>query len=602
VGDVDDISSSKQLISYAARAQLALVRHQASQNTVAWAIGMGRTRAIAGSNLAHALTTGTLSDESLQKLDEVVTALAPRNVGHIGSLSSLAVLLRGLSDRESLAGRVPPIWTPEIWQRSADTESEVLIQASALICRFLAAEAVDKADRTSRAVNAVHERYYDEILRVVQQLILIGEAPPTPQNVEALIMLGTLGSYAFDIVRRSLEQALALPLGFRVWRAIAKLVALIKPTSPYRRELVIWVEQLLAQAEDLREKSIYPARCLDLELAMAIPASWSPSGADWVGRALLTRSNNTHATVQERGTAALGLWQRAVEQGRDQERVIEDLGPLIAEFEDKNKQRDAMGWVAANLKQVIANKVPVCNDWPEGIDEPWLQHIDDTVRLELQGIPEKILPATVTLFRHALLQNASVYRRQAIETLLAGGWAEPVTSALRRYLRLERSESWVRVRAEFALGFLQHPDPEVAQCLSTACADAYGNLTRDSTPVHIMEMHTTLFAIGDCFGAVNVDQREVRNVRDSIQDTLYGLVDSKLTYNEVLYPVARAASYVLAFTAQSRGSQKKDIGEELLDKLREHPDDTTRSLSKWALKYRINESTGEVLLLTHASQ
>jgi hypothetical protein len=237
VWEIDDISSSKQLISYAARGQLALVRLQASHNTVAWAIGMGRNRAIAGANLAHALSGGTLSDEKLQKLDEVVAALAPRDTGHIGSLSSLAILLRGLHDRDSLAGRVPSIWSREILESPADTESEVLIHASALLGKFLAADAVDSKAPLSRAVSAVREQYRSEILQVVHQLILIGEAPPTPQNVEALIMLGTLGSYAFDIMKRRLEQALTLPLGFRVWRAIVKLVTLIKPTSPYKREL-----------------------------------------------------------------------------------------------------------------------------------------------------------------------------------------------------------------------------------------------------------------------------------------------------------------------------------------------------------------------------
>jgi hypothetical protein len=175
---------------------------------------------------------------------------------------------------------------------------------------------------------------------------------------------------------------------------------------------------------------------------MAIPAAWSPAENDWVGRALLARASNTRATVQERGTAALGLWQRAVDQGRDQDKVIRDLAPLIEEFEDKDKQRDAMGWVAANLRRMIAARAAVCKDWPQDIGGHWLQNVDKAVRkLELQGIPESILPATVTLFRHVLLQNASVYRRQAIETLLAGGWTEPVTSALGEFLELEKSES-----------------------------------------------------------------------------------------------------------------------------------------------------------------
>jgi hypothetical protein len=601
--DIGDVSSSKELISYAARGQLALVRAQASHNTVAWAIGMGNTRAAAGANLANALSKGTLSDGRLQRLDQVVAALASRDRRHVGSLSSLAVLLRGLRRLDSLAGRVPPIWSQEVLQDPANTESEVLIHASALLGKFLAADAVDSKVPQSRAVSAVRDRYHSEILRVVHQLILIGEAPPTPQNVEALIMLGTLGGYAFDIMKRRLEQASTLPLGFRVWRAITKIVTLIKPGSPYRRELMGWVRRLLEEAEDLRKKSLYPARCLDLELAMAIPPSWSPTDDDWVGRALLARVNNSSATVQERGTAALGLWERAIDQDRDPDKVARDLEPLIREFEDKNKQRDAMGWVAATLRQMITAQSAVCNDWPEVAEASWLLNVDKAIRtLELQGIPESILPPTVTLFRHVLLQNASVYRRQAIETLLAGGWAEPVTTALVEFLEMETSETWIRARAEFALGFFQHPDPVVAQCLTTACMGAYRNLSDDPTPAQVMEMHTTLFAIGDCFGAVNVDQQDVYEVRENIREALCELVDNKRTNNNKLYPVARAVAYVLAFTAQPRGTGAKDMSEVLLLKLLEHPDATTRSLSKWARENRIDQTTGEILPLVHAKQ
>ena len=39
-------------------------------------------------------------------------------------------------------------------------------------------------------------------------------------------------------------------------------------------------------------------------------------GDDWVGEALLTRAWNNEATIRERSTAAMGLWQRAMGQGR----------------------------------------------------------------------------------------------------------------------------------------------------------------------------------------------------------------------------------------------------------------------------------------------
>lgn len=260
-----------------------------------------------------------------------------------------------------------------------------------------------------------------------------------------------------------------------------------------------------------------------------------------------------------------------------------------------------MRWVSADLKRAIADNRAISNDWPRGNGESWLQHVYDAVRnLERQGIPDQVLPATASLFQHCLLQNAGIYRRHAIETLLAGGWVEPVTSALAKFLDLEKSESWIRTRAEFALGFLQHPDEEVAECLSEACLAAYANLTTRSTPAQVMEMHTVLFAIGDCFGAVSVDQRDVYQVRERIRNVLWGLVDDDFTHKEPLYPAARATAYVLTFTAQPRKNEEKDMAEELLDKLQNHPDITTRSLARWALENRIDRTTGEVKPLVHA--
>ena len=45
---------------------------------------------------------------------------------------------------------------------------------------------------------------------------MLGYAPPTSRSVEALIMLGTLGSYAFDIMDQALDDALEGPLGFLI--------------------------------------------------------------------------------------------------------------------------------------------------------------------------------------------------------------------------------------------------------------------------------------------------------------------------------------------------------------------------------------------------
>ena len=60
---------------------------------------------------------------------------------------------------------------------------------------------------------------------------------------------------------------------------------------------------------------MYAGRSLDLELAISVPAEWSPPDDDWVGETPLERAWNNNATIRERGTAAMGLWQRAMTCG-----------------------------------------------------------------------------------------------------------------------------------------------------------------------------------------------------------------------------------------------------------------------------------------------
>ena len=592
--DIGDISSADELIRYAVRAQLALVSDAASHTTIAKAIGMARDpqTSTASANFAHTLAKGTFSDAKLQKLDEVIVALAPASTAHTGGLSSLAICLRGLRDRESLSDRVPASWTQEILQRPADDEVGVLTQASALLSAFLAADEIEKASHKPRAVRAVRDRYSKEITHVVEQLIVLGYAPPTPRSVEALILLGTLGSYAFDITKEALDYALIQPLGFRAWRVITTLVMLNRRAQRVP-EIRKWVQQLLADAEEYREISIYPGRSLDLELAIRIPPDWSPPEDDWAGAALLARANNPRATIRERGTAGMGLWQRAVaDPRRDRHQAAVDLGPLIAEFEAPTERPDVypgMRWAATTLKHVMAANETVCSDWPE-TDDPWMQHVRNAIAyLERQVIPDDVLPGTRALFCQSLLQNAGIYRRQAIEALVAGGWTGPVARALGRFLELE-SESWIRIRALFALGFLQHRDRGVEKSLTSACQLAYSNLRCSPTKAQITEMHSALFAVGDCFGATGVPDDDVQRMRDGIQDVLVDLVDGELTLAETLYPVSRACAYLLTFMVLPRVNHVEDLAEVLLKKLRNHPDGPTQELAKWALKNRIGES------------
>lgn len=605
--DIGDISKPDELIRYAARAQIALVGDAASQTMIAKAIGMAHRAetSTASANISHLLTGGTFSDARLQKLDEVIVALAPDRYSHVGGLSSLAICLRGLTDRESLSDRVPASWTQEILRGPAGDEVGVLTQASALLSVFLAAEQIDKVDPhpRSRAVRAVRERYSAEIAHVVEQLIILGYAPPTPRSVEALFVLGTLGAYAFDPIREALDEALAQPLGFRVWRVITTLVMLSKRAG-HKQELTTWVRSLLKDdVNRFRERSLYPGRSLDLELAIRVPSDWSPPQDDWAGDALLARANNPRATIQERGTAAMGLWQRAKgNPHRDLTQVTTAIDTLIKEFETPSESPDVdtgMRWVAATLKHVMAHGADVRNGWPQ-IDEPWMRHVNEAVDyIERHLTKPRVLPGTKTLLRHSLLQTDAIYRRQAIEALVAGGWTGPVARALERFLELEREESWLRIRALFALGFLQHRDRGVQRSLAAACQLAYSNLRGTPARAQIAEMHSALFAIGDCFGAEGVPEEDVRQARDSIQDVLTGIVGEQLTLREPLFPVSRACAYLLTFMILHRSNGKEDLAEVLLKELCKHPDPITRELSGWALKNRIDEA-GVVKPLVHA--
>ena len=151
----------------------------------------------------------------------------------------------------------------------------MLVQASALLAAFMAA---DKMDTAGRSVADVRNRYRDEMDQLVHRLILISVAPPTTMNHDAQILLGSLASYAFDQMRDQLDYQLRYsPMGFRVWRAITKLVKLTT-RSEHAGALQSWVRGLIRDSEELRRNSLYAGRSLDLELAISVPAEWSPPG------------------------------------------------------------------------------------------------------------------------------------------------------------------------------------------------------------------------------------------------------------------------------------------------------------------------------------
>ena len=205
-------------------------------------------------------------------------------------------------------------------------EVGVLIQASALLSAFRTA---GKTETPNRSIGDIRSRYADEMDLLVRRLILIAVGPPTPRNIDAQVMLGSLASYAFEPMKEHLEYARRLtPLGFRVWRVITKLIKLSPEESGHSEALKEWVRDLIIDSESLRESSLYPGRSLDLELAIVMPASWSPSNSDLASPS--PGHGTQRATIRERGTAAMGLWERAFSENRpDLENTKKQLRVLI---------------------------------------------------------------------------------------------------------------------------------------------------------------------------------------------------------------------------------------------------------------------------------
>lgn len=410
-------------------------------------------------------------------------------------------------------------------------------------------------------------------------------------------MLGSLASYAFDMMRPILETELRhSPLGFRTWRTITKLVKLSPSKGTLADELLSCVRPLIEASEELRKRSVYAGRSLDLELAAIIPRAWSPAGDDWVAKALLTRARNEEATIRERGTAAMALAARAFSEEEPDKAIQSDLLNLIDEFKEPDDRPDARGgleWIAATLQQAIDEQQPVCNKWPH-VDAPWFEHVREaTAALDNMGIPIHLRTGTKCLFQHMLLQNAGTYRRQAIETVSTSGWSDPVARALGILLDKEQNESWIRIRAIFALGFLQRRNELIEEDLVTACQHARANL--DLTQVqngnkpppraHITEMHTALFAVGDCFGAPGAEE-SAKRIRTRLRGILTDLASLEGDSARAVRRATRAAAYLLTVCAQPRQDGKPDLSEELLERLRDSPDRETARLSEWALSFR----------------
>jgi hypothetical protein len=593
--DITDISSADQLLRYATAGRLErLIQRGYTQGKIARGAGFGKNDRNAGPALSRALRRGPTAAE-LQELDEIIGTLDPHPDG-ARRLSSLALRLsedrRDKVDSSSLAARVPPSWTAKVLAGPPPDETGVLLQASAVLSEFMAADKLGSADVIAR----IRDRYQRELELLVRRLIIIAVSPPMESNYDAQVLLGMLASYTLEpLIGRLDYQLRHSPMSFRVWPAITKLVKLSSEDGQRAERLKRWVQQLVRDSGTLRQHSLYAGRGLDLELAISVPASWSPDQDDWVGEALLARALDGNATIRERGTASMGLWQRALREGRASlAKTKDDLRVLIKEFRDPESRPDAaagMRWLAATLEYVIDNELAVCNDWPD-TDEPWFRNVQvAAAELDGSGIPEHLRTGTKNLFRHMVLQNAGAHRREALETVVTSGWSEPVARALGSLLRTERDEAWLRIRAEFALSFLQQRDPTVEADLAGACQHAYQNLKLDRIPEdqepprsHVTELHAALFAVGDCFGIQGYEER-ARGIRETLRPILVSLASGEGTRAAILHRPARAAAYLLMVTAQSEHGGKPDLSRELLTRMTIYPDAVTRALSAWALSF-----------------
>jgi hypothetical protein len=605
---VTDISDTDQLLRYAAAGQLArLLRDRSflTNELVAQGAAFARAKRIAGQELARALKNG-LSAKQLIGLDEIIGALArpPRSPGGLSSLAlRLSMERRDGMDVSSLIAHVPPSWTRRLLQEPPADEIAALTQASAVLAAF---QATNKMATEGSSEDAIRDRFSQDLGCLVRRLVAVSGSPPTARNYDAQVLLGLLASYSFDSMKVLLERELQYsPLGYRVWRAITKLVTLSSLHGHRAEALRVWVHELLEASDGLRDRSMYAGRALDMELAIAVPADWSPPGEDdWVSRLLLRRAKNEDAMLRERGAAALGLWERAVriDDKATLEQAKEDLETLIKEFkQDPGQRPDCPGglhWIAATLEQVIESGKPVCNSWP-AVPDPWYQRVQRAAReLDGQAIPTHLLEGTKNLFLQMILQNAATYRSLAIETVVTSGWSQPVARAL-GYLLDHEAEAWVRIRAEAALGLLQRPHDDNARGhLIRACERAFENIgidripedgrmaPEDTVPPPALrtELHACLYAVGDCFGAPGAEAR-AGAVRDELREVLAALADMQDPRARILRRPARAAAYLLTVTAQPDPGGT-DFSKEMLEKLVHHPDEVTSRFSKWALGFR----------------
>ncbi|MFD4636860.1 hypothetical protein ACFWN2_06065 [Lentzea sp. NPDC058436] len=573
-----DVTSSEHLIGYATQALMRRLKEEGrvTQGRIGVQIGIPDD-----ATFTKKLNEGLAGDELL-KLDREMIKLDLQNSVN-GGLSSLALRLRSEKAPVQEVLPVPPqSWAWDLLNTSPPDEYGVLMQGSQLLDMFRnSSQAFDDTARFKE---------------IVERLIMIGAQPPTPRNVEALLLLGSIAGHAFDRMQSWLDDILRnMPLGFRVWRAITAVIAM-QDAREDPVTISTWVRAHLGEAEQLREMSVFPARSLDLEAAIAVPPAWT-ARRDWVRPVLLARARNERAVVRERGTAAHGLWERAFrDEASPSVELRSTMSELVREFTLEAGHCDdpvpGMAWVAGTLRYLTEEGIPVCQTW-SGVDNPCVGVVAEATaqlrvdpRIDGKTMKRDFPPieSTCVLFEHSLLQNAGVHRRNVIDTLLAAGMAAPVTEALEHVLEHEDSEAWLRCRALFAFGMLQERSSMVQLILGHAFDQSWRRFKSKPARTSTSELHAAMFAIGDCFGAPGAERQAIalRQAIDPVLPELFELTG----HGEKTYMAARAAAYMLMVTAHAEPENTR----RLLAMLERHPDRATKRLSSWALEHRFTSS------------
>jgi hypothetical protein len=578
--------SRDQLLRYAAASQLERVRDVTGHTHARFCAALPRWKD--PGNFERALRAP--SYELLQHLDDRILALVPK-LDYAGGLSALSVRLGRIGGLDVLTARLPPSWRREVLARPIGDDLDILAKASGLLAELRAAP--DNAQQ-------VADRHHNILDELVQRLILLGVSPPTPRNVDALLILGSIAGTgaAFEVVERHLEQALlSNPLNFRVWRALTSVVRVLDQDEERSTNLDVvspWIQAQVAAAEELQRSSLFPARSLDIELCIAIPESWSsPKEDDWVNRALELRAANPEATLRERGTAAHGMWRRALRIGdrtylEETERFLRALADQFEEEAQAGDDLSGLSWVAVTLRGNLDERVAVSSQWPRG-GRPYIDLVLQALNelpVDSRAFPKPLQKDTRTLVEHSLLQNAGVIRRHSIDALAAGGWGHKLIPVYAKVINDERTETWLRCRALFALSFLQDRSRAMSTQLERSCKHAEARLTRsysngvEPTRGAIAEMHAALFAVGDVFGPAGSDPIVVQ-----LRKNLDTMIDRSLAMSNKgdarLFPLGRAAAYVLAMILQSGDTSARDKFNEYKDT---HRDATVQNLCNWALK------------------